>query len=101
MSLSRAHTRASYVFSFSSITSITIYVNYHADRELDSDRRRDRKVIVVIEERLFNGKICDFSHKFTIKRGHSEGLYPIIINSSSTRSRRVPVAWEITIVTSD
>ena len=59
MSLSRAYTRASYVFSFSSITSITIYVNYHADNELDSDRRRDRRVIVVIEERLFNGKIVD------------------------------------------
>ena len=59
MSLSRAHTRASYVFSFSSITAITIYVNYHADKELDSDRRRDRRVIVVIEERLFNGKIAD------------------------------------------
>ena len=67
MSLSRAYTRASYVFSFSSITSITIYVNYHADKELDSDRRRDRRVIVVIEERFFNVKICDFSHKFTIK----------------------------------
>ena len=81
MSLSRAYTRASYVFSFSSITSIIIYVNYHIDRELDSDRRRDRRVIVVIEERFFNVKIGDFSHKFTIKRGHSEGLYPIIINN--------------------
>ena len=59
MSLSRAYTRASYVFSFSSITSITIYVNYHADKELDSDRRRDRRVIVVIEERFFNVKIRD------------------------------------------
>ena len=46
-------------FSFSSITSITIYVNYHANREVDSDRRRDRRVIVVIEERFFNGKIVD------------------------------------------
>ena len=46
-------------FSFSSITSITIYVNYHANRELDSDRRRDRRVTVVIEERFFNGKIVD------------------------------------------
>ena len=35
-------------------------------------------MIVVIEERFFNVKIGDFSHKFTIKRGHSEGLYPII-----------------------
>ena len=59
MSLSRAHTRASYVFLFSSITSITIYVNYHADKEFDSDRRRDRRVIVVIEERIFNVKIVD------------------------------------------
>ena len=39
-------------FLFSSITSITIYVNYHADKEFDSDRRRDRRVIVVIEERF-------------------------------------------------
>ena len=46
-------------FLFSSITSITIYVNYHADRELYSNRRRDRRVIVVIEERLFNVKIRD------------------------------------------
>ena len=59
MSLSRAYTRASYVFSFSSITSITNNVNCHADKEFDSDRRRDRRVIVVIEERLFNGKIAD------------------------------------------
>ena len=59
MSLSRAYTRASYVFSFSSITSIIIYVNYHIDSELDSDRRRDRRVIVVMEERFFNGKIVD------------------------------------------
>ena len=59
MSLSRAYTRAFYVFLFSSITSITIYVNYHADRELYIDRRCDRRVIVVIEERLFNGKIVD------------------------------------------
>ena len=59
MSLSRAYTRASYVFSFSSITSIIIYVNYHIDRELDSDRRCDRRVIVVMEERFFNGKIVD------------------------------------------
>ena len=81
MSLSRAYTRSSYVFSFSSITSIIIYVNYHIDRELDSDRRRDRRVIVVIEERFFNVKIGDFSHKFTIKRWYSEGLYPIIINN--------------------
>ena len=57
MSLSRAYTRASYVFSFSSITSITIYVNYHADKELDSDRRRDRRVIVVIEERFLTAKL--------------------------------------------
>ena len=46
-------------FLFSSITSITNYVNYHADKEFDSDRRRDRRVIVVIEERLFNVKILD------------------------------------------
>ena len=59
MSLSRAYTRAHYVFLFSSITSITNNVNYHADKEFDSDRRRDRRVIVVIEERLFNGKIVD------------------------------------------
>ena len=39
-------------FLFSSITSITFHINYHADRELDSDRRRDRRVIVVIEERF-------------------------------------------------
>ena len=81
MSLSRAYTRAFYFFLFSSITSITIYVNYHADKEFDSDRRRDRRVIVVIEARFFNVKICDLSHKFTIKRWHSEGLYPIIINN--------------------
>ena len=81
LSLPRAYARAYYVFLFSSITSITFHINYHADRELDSDRRRDRRVIVVIEERFFNGKIGDFSHKFTIKRGHSEGLYPIIINN--------------------
>ena len=55
MSLSRSYARASIFFSFSSITSITIYVNYHANRELDSDRR----VIVVMEERFFNGKIVD------------------------------------------
>ena len=60
MSLSRAYTRASYVFSISSITSITNNVNYHIYRRLYSDRRRDRRVIVVIEERLFNVKICDF-----------------------------------------
>ena len=59
MSLSRAYTRASYVFSFSSITSITNNVNYHIYRRLYSDKRRDRRVIVVIEERLFNGKIVD------------------------------------------
>ena len=68
-------------FLFSSITSITNSVNYHIYRRLYSDRRCDRRVIVVIEERFFNVKIGDFSHKFTIKRGHSEGLYPIIINN--------------------
>ena len=59
MSLSRAYTRASYVFSFSSITSITNNVNCHIYRRLYSDIRCDRRVIVVIEERLFNGKIVD------------------------------------------
>ena len=59
MSLSRACTRASYVFLFSSITSITNNVNYHLYRRLYSDRRCDRRVIVVIEERLFNVKIRD------------------------------------------
>ena len=68
-------------FLFSSITSITNSINYHIYRRLYSDRRCDRRVIVVIEERFFNVKIGDFSHKFTIKRGHSEGLYPIIINN--------------------
>ena len=43
-------------------------------------------MIVVIEERFFNVKIGDFSHKFTIKRGHSEGLYPIIINNIELKS---------------
>ena len=101
LSLLRSYARAYYVFLFSSITAITNSVNYHIYRRLYSDRRCDRRVIVVIEESFFNVKVGDFSHKFTIKRGHSEGLYPIIINSSSTRSRRVPIAWEITFVTSD
>ena len=52
LSLLRAYARAHCVFLFSSITSITFHINYHADRELDSDRRRDRRVIVVIEERF-------------------------------------------------
>ena len=73
--------RAHYDFLFSSITSITNSINYHIYRRLYSDRRCDRRVIVVIEERFFNVKIGDFSHKFTIKRWHSEGLYPIIINN--------------------
>ena len=81
LSLPRAYARAYYVFLFSSITSITNSINYHIYRRLYSDRRCDRRVIVVIEERFFNVKIGDFSHKFTIKRGHSEGLYPIIINN--------------------
>ena len=78
LSFLRAYARAYYVFLFSSITSITNSVYYHIYRRLYSDRRCDRRVIVVIEERFFNVKIGDFSHKFTIKRGHSEGLYPII-----------------------
>ena len=39
-------------FLFSSITSITFHINYNAYRELDCDRRHDRRVIVVIEERF-------------------------------------------------
>ena len=54
LSLSRAYARAFYDFSFSSITSITNHVNNLTDRQLESDRRSDRSVIVVIEERFFN-----------------------------------------------
>ena len=46
-------------FLFSSITSITFHINYHIYRRLYSNERCDRRVIVVIEERLFNGKIAD------------------------------------------
>ena len=53
--LSHSRSFAFYVFSFSSITSIT---NNLTDRQLDSDRRSDRSVIEVIEERFFNYKIA-------------------------------------------
>ena len=56
--LSHSRSFAFYVFSFSSITSITNHINNLTDRQLDSDRRSDRSVIEVIEERFFNYKIA-------------------------------------------
>ena len=59
LSLSRSF--AFYVFSFSSITSITNHINNLTDRQLDSDRRGDRSVIEVIEERFLTTKLQEFT----------------------------------------
>ena len=63
LSLSRSF--AFYVFSFSSITSITNHINNLTDRQLDSDRRSDRRsdrsVIEVIEERFLTTKLQEFT----------------------------------------
>ena len=56
LSLSRSF--AFYVFSFSSITSITNHINNLTDRQLDSDRRSDRSVI---EERFLTTKLQEFT----------------------------------------
>ena len=56
----RVRTCAFYKFSFSSITSITNYVNNLAISVLNSDRRVIEGVIVVIEERFFNYNFLDF-----------------------------------------
>ncbi len=55
LSLSRSF--AFYVFSFSSITSITNHINNLTDRQLDSDR----SVIEVIEERFLTTKLQEFT----------------------------------------
>ena len=59
LSLSRSF--AFYVFSFSTITSITNHINNLTDRQLDSDRRSDRSVIEVIEERFLTTKLQEFT----------------------------------------
>ena len=59
LSLSRSF--AFYVFSFSSITSITNHINNLTDRQLDSDRRCDRSVIEVIKERFLTTKLQEFT----------------------------------------
>ena len=59
LSLSRSF--AFYVFSFSSITSIPNHINNLTDRQLDSDRRSDRSVIEVIEERFLTTKLQEFT----------------------------------------
>ena len=56
----RVRTCAFYKFSFSSITSITNYVNNLAISVLNSDRRVIEGVIAVIEERFFNCNFLDF-----------------------------------------
>ena len=74
LSLSRSF--AFYVFSFSSITSITNHINNLTDRQLDSDRRSDRSVIEVIEERFLTTKLQEFT-TYTIDLMGNGVRYPM------------------------